>query len=159
MQLFFFASRRNFNVVATVKDEESGAEYLIGNEHIRPISNWIAKARSADLYAGTPHFYNPLGGEDPSILYLRLCAMHWKACRWPATCWQATSPCNSAERKYGPADARHRRTLSRGVLVMHRLAQHESLADHAPFIRTKSVARYHWLWSLSGTTQAQNLPR
>jgi len=44
VQLFFFRTR-GFNVVDKRMDEETGEEYLWGNEHIRLVSDWTARAR------------------------------------------------------------------------------------------------------------------
>jgi 2-polyprenyl-3-methyl-5-hydroxy-6-metoxy-1,4-benzoquinol methylase len=71
VQLFFFRVR-GFNVVATVKDRETGAEYQVGNEHIRLISDWTAKARSAGFVPGPRSFTIPWGtrtiGPTPSSM-------------------------------------------------------------------------------------------
>ena len=55
----YFLRVRGFTVVTTVKDEETGAEFQLGNEHIRLISDWTAKARRAGFLPGMRTYIIP----------------------------------------------------------------------------------------------------
>jgi 2-polyprenyl-3-methyl-5-hydroxy-6-metoxy-1,4-benzoquinol methylase len=65
VQVFFFRVR-GFEVVKTHKDEETGAEYQYGNEHIRLVSDWIAKARGAGFTLGDMRYTIPFGMKSNS---------------------------------------------------------------------------------------------
>ncbi len=56
---------RGFNTVERRVDEETGKEFLVGNEHIRTVAGWTRHARAAGFERRTTEYFIPWPGKAP----------------------------------------------------------------------------------------------